>query len=64
MHQIGHDQTARALMLDQDLSRYRLTRAISDEGLLRTCDMLTMPMRVFLPLAGGAPQPVPPTLAM
>lgn len=51
-------------MLDQDLSRYRLTRAISDEGLLRTCDMLTMPMRVFLPLAGGAPQPVPPTLAM
>jgi hypothetical protein len=36
-------------MLDQDLSRYRLTRVISDEGLLGTCDMLTMPMRVFLP---------------
>lgn len=38
VRQIGHDQTARALMLDQDLSRYRLTRAISDEGLLRICD--------------------------
>lgn len=38
------------MMLDQDLSRYRLTRAISDEGLLRTCDMLSMPMRVSLPL--------------
>uniref|UniRef100_A0ACC2I0S6 Uncharacterized protein n=1 Tax=Boeremia exigua TaxID=749465 RepID=A0ACC2I0S6_9PLEO len=37
---------ARALMLDQDPSRFRHTRAISDEGLLRTCDMLAMPMRV------------------
>jgi hypothetical protein len=42
------------MMLDQDLSRYRLTRAISDEGLLRTCDMLTMPMRVLVPLAEDA----------
>lgn len=40
------------MMLNRDLSRYRLSRAISDEGALRTCDMLTMSERVFLPLAG------------
>jgi len=49
-------------MLDGDPSRYRLTRAISDEGLLRSCNMLTMPMRVFCrwscAAAGPRPQPL------
>src|SRR3712207_700966 len=39
---------ARALMFDQDLSRYRLSRAISDEGWREpaTCARDAMPLRV------------------